>query len=178
MAADADDGDAGHATAAYITLVPRPYLVHDSDAWSEEKVTADGLSREPVSTRRRLRWDRDVDVEGEVRRGVDTFGEHEAAEPDAFLRGRRHQDHDVPEWALRLASHATAAATIAAVDHVVALVGPVLASNRDRVPDAQFRRTIEQNARCHTSGVRRRQTEGGNEHDSQDQPPQVPASHS
>jgi hypothetical protein len=26
--------------------------------------------------------------------------------------------------------------------------------------------------------VRRRQTEGGNEHDSQDQPPQVPASHS
>jgi hypothetical protein len=66
-----------------------------------------------------------------------TLGEHEAAEPyRPFPGGRRHPDRDVSKRALRLRFHAPIPATIAADGVVIALVGPVLASNRERVPDA------------------------------------------
>jgi hypothetical protein len=133
------------------------------------------MSREPISTRPRLWWDNDFEVEGEVRRCVDTFSEHD---PSAFLPfRRRHQDCDVAKRTFRLIAHAVVAAATSADDGVVALVGPILASNGYRVPGAQLRRTIEENGRCYAGGVRRRQTEGDNEHGSQDQRPRLRTSH-
>jgi hypothetical protein len=90
----------------------RSLVRHPEACPKDEVVTVSNLSGKPVTTRRRLEWDRYVEVEGEVRRRIDTFGEHEAAEPQrAFPGCRRHQDRDVVERALRLGSNASPAAT-------------------------------------------------------------------
>jgi hypothetical protein len=108
-------------------------------------------------------------VEGEIKGRIDTFCEHQLS---AFLPSRgRQKDRDVAKRPLRLTAYAVvpaAASAVAADGRVVALVGPGLASNRDRVPDTQPRRTIQQDARWPAGGAGRRETEGGNEHGAQD----------
>jgi hypothetical protein len=119
-------------------------LVHDPDAWSKEEVTADGMSRKPVSTRPRLRWDNDFEVEGEVRRCVDTFSEHDSSDFLPFRR--RHQDRDVAKRTFRRIAPRSRSRATSADDGVVALIGPILASNGGRVPARSFvgpsRRTV------------------------------------
>jgi hypothetical protein len=119
-------------------------LVHDPDAWSKEEVTADGMSRKPVSTRPRLRWNNDFEIEGEVRRCVDTFSEHDSSDFLPFRR--RHQDRDVAKRTFRRIAPRSRSRATSADDGVVALIGPILASNGGRVPARSFvgpsRRTV------------------------------------
>ena len=59
MAADADDGDAGHYSGTYISF-------HDPYGWSKDDVSTGGVCPKPISTWRHLRRNHDLAIEGEL----------------------------------------------------------------------------------------------------------------
>jgi hypothetical protein len=155
MAADADDGDAGHYSGTYISF-------HDPYGWSKDDVSTGGVCPKPISTWRHLRRNHDLAIEGEVRGGIDTFSEHNLV----YLQSRRrHEDRDVLERTLGFAALAVATTTRATDGRVVALVCPIRAANGDRFSGMQLRRRRDNeiDPRREACGVRRRQAEGGNE---------------
>jgi hypothetical protein len=149
--ADADDGDAGHATRRYI------YLFQDSDARSEKDVAVRGEGTHPIPTWGRLEWDDDLPIEREVGGRIDTFCEQDwCAQPTH----RRHYDRDVLERTLRLTTYAVvpATTTVPADGRVVAFVCPIGAANGDRIPGVQLRRLLrntEKDPRGDACGMRR-----------------------
>jgi hypothetical protein len=110
-----------------------------------------GVGNHPIPTWGRLEWDDDLPIEREVGGRIDAFSEHDRCAKPARTG---HHYCDVPQRPLGLAAFAAATTARAAYGCVVALVCPELSPNRDRVPDAQPRRTIEQDAGCHAGGVR------------------------